>query len=400
MQFRPGRRVRRNATRKTRRLVAVLLGSVACAAALLVACAPEGSDRDPVVARAAAHVAAVKVAEVPAAPGAARKVYPYSVIPGGVQSAAELAAQAKADPVVARHYTGFDLDKAHAATVARPRAVHVSYRKDGKVYWTSGTVMLAAGEAVFTDGSNEIRGRCGNRIADSLQMPVAANEPTAAQLDSLMADDGALQTVAYAPDADTPGPGVHLDNASFHTEQINASSSAARIMAAPPSLAQFNLPDSHAIASALSPRGFIVATAAVATAAPAPATPDSNAVPPTVVQPATPPQPADPPAAPAEPGADAPVAPVKPAVAPPAAPVKPASPATSPAPPASTPPAPDTKPPVPGIPEGMHPPIGSLPAQPTATPDAASIPEPGSLWLFGAAFAALLLHARRRRTRS
>jgi hypothetical protein len=140
---------------------------------------------------------------------AARPVYPYSIVPGGVATREDVQHRVETDPVVARHYASFDIRKAHAVAVTKPRAVHVSYRKGDKVYWTARTVMLAAGETLLTDGASEIRGRCGNRISDQAMLPVAMNEPTAQELDAAMTaagdpDGGSLQDASFALDDAAP----------------------------------------------------------------------------------------------------------------------------------------------------------------------------------------------------
>src|SRR5258708_498715 len=45
-------------------------------------------------------------------PAADRPVYPYSIVPGGVNDARELKWVAEHDPVVAAHYAGFDYEHA------------------------------------------------------------------------------------------------------------------------------------------------------------------------------------------------------------------------------------------------------------------------------------------------
>lgn len=112
-----------------------------------------------------------------------RRVYPYSVVPGGVSGQVELKRIIRTDSVVASHYASFDTDKAEAVVVDKPRAVHVSYRKGDKVYWTAHKVMLAPGETLLSDGSNEMRARCANRISDLPQYPVEAHRPAMAELD-------------------------------------------------------------------------------------------------------------------------------------------------------------------------------------------------------------------------
>ncbi|MBQ5949504.1 PEP-CTERM sorting domain-containing protein [Massilia sp. ST3] len=127
---------------------------------------------------------------------AVRRIYPYSIVPGGAASREELAQAIKADKVVADHYSGFDVDKAQVVTVAKPRAVYVSYRKGDKVYWTSKKLMLAEGETLLSDGKNEMRTRCANRISDTPQLPVAPGEPSEAELDVPVAEEGSVQDIA------------------------------------------------------------------------------------------------------------------------------------------------------------------------------------------------------------
>lgn len=138
----------------------------------------------------------------------ARKMYPFSIVPGGVLSRDELARVVKSDKVAAAHYADFAVDKAHPVRVAKARAVYVSYRKNGQVYWTSKKVMLAEGETLLSDGTSEIRTRCGNRISDTPRLPVGANEPSPQVLDTAMdadEDEGGAQPVSMAVPNDGPG---------------------------------------------------------------------------------------------------------------------------------------------------------------------------------------------------
>jgi hypothetical protein len=142
--------------------------------------------------------------------GKARRVYPYSIVPGGVTDRAELARVLKTDKVAAAHYAGFQVDRVKPVTVAKARAVYVSYRKGDQVYWTSKKVMLAEGETLLSDGNSEIRTRCGNRISDTARLPVGANEPSPEVLDTAMdvdgdADAGGAQPVSMAIANDGPG---------------------------------------------------------------------------------------------------------------------------------------------------------------------------------------------------
>jgi hypothetical protein len=203
------RRSRQGLRIKKRAAAVVILGIAACAALLLQGGAPglESMAQDGTAAQSA--VAAFRAGAVPlrvagtADAGAARRVYRYSVVPGGVASRAELAHIVRADKVVAAHYASFEVDKSHAVTVAKPRAVYVSYRKGDQVYWTAKKVMLAEGETVLSDGKSDIRGRCGNRISDVPRMPVEARGPG----EELDETEGPVE-VAYAFDG-AAGGGAH-----------------------------------------------------------------------------------------------------------------------------------------------------------------------------------------------
>ncbi len=82
------------------------------------------------------------------------------------------------DPVVSRHYLPVRLASLRTVFLDRDRAVHVSYRKAGRIYWTKRKIVLKKGEKVLSDGNNQIRARCGNRISEAPMTPVAAEEPT------------------------------------------------------------------------------------------------------------------------------------------------------------------------------------------------------------------------------
>lgn len=106
-----------------------------------------------------------------------RKVYPYSVIPGGIQKAADLRNSVARDPVVAKHYEDFDVEKARVIRLTKVRALYVSYRLGNKIFWTKRPLMLAKGEPVITDGAHIARARCGNRVSELPAGPVLAAQP-------------------------------------------------------------------------------------------------------------------------------------------------------------------------------------------------------------------------------
>src|SRR6202050_1597355 len=107
-----------------------------------------------------------------------RILYPYSVIPGGVRNSAELRNAVAHDEVVARHYTDFDLRKVRVARLQEARAVFVSYRIAGQIFWTKNRLTLRAGETVVTDGEHMARTRCGNRISEAPVGPVLDTGPS------------------------------------------------------------------------------------------------------------------------------------------------------------------------------------------------------------------------------
>ena len=100
-----------------------------------------------------------------------RKVYPFSVVPGGIYEASEVRDRMKSDPVVFAHYQGVQADKLRPLQLKEPRLAYVSYRRENRVYWTKRPVKIAAGETVWTDGKAKIRARCGNLLAESPQLP-------------------------------------------------------------------------------------------------------------------------------------------------------------------------------------------------------------------------------------
>ncbi len=79
-----------------------------------------------------------------------RSIYPYSIIPGGISSVEELKIAITHDPLVKAHYRGFNLAKAHIVRLTKDRAVHVSYRLGGGIYWTQKSIILLRGETLIT----------------------------------------------------------------------------------------------------------------------------------------------------------------------------------------------------------------------------------------------------------
>lgn len=130
----------------------------------------------PVAAAGSGEAALAALAPGNLLPANGRRIYPYSVVPGGVLDRDELLRAEQADRLVAAHYVGFDVPAAYPVKTTA-RAVYVSYRKDNRIFWTRHKVRLASGETVLSDGVHEIRTRCGNRISDAAQLPVADTDP-------------------------------------------------------------------------------------------------------------------------------------------------------------------------------------------------------------------------------
>ena len=128
-----------------------------------------------------------------------RPVYAYSVVPGGVIDANEVRRAAASDPVVAEHYRDLDLARLHPVSLTMDTAAYVSFRKGGKVYWTTKKVRLAKGETVLSDGKNMVRARCGNRISDDSMSRSVPDEPPEAELDSPLLPGGPMAPLELPP---------------------------------------------------------------------------------------------------------------------------------------------------------------------------------------------------------
>jgi len=137
-------------------------------------------------------------AENAAAQHGDRAVYPYSVVPGGVEDARELKWVAEHDPVVAAHYAGFDYERAQVVRLALARTVYVSYRIGSRIYWTHRRVTLHKGEKLITDGRMTARSRCGNRVEEAPQQQAASPaEPSPEKFDEPVREGGG--TAVQAP---------------------------------------------------------------------------------------------------------------------------------------------------------------------------------------------------------
>src|SRR5580692_715425 len=187
---RPTRRHRRN--RLARRIMAGLLvvffaAGLSAVALRYLSRSLHSAQTGPDLNRTAAEDARARLlaaSEVALQPKAStRPVYPYSVVPGGVEDARELKWVAEHDPIVAAHYAGFDYDHARVVRLTLDRTVYLSFRIGNHVYWTRHRVTLHKGEKLLTDGRMTARTRCANRVEEVPQQAAAPVEPPAVKFD-------------------------------------------------------------------------------------------------------------------------------------------------------------------------------------------------------------------------
>jgi len=112
------------------------------------------------------------------------RVYPYSVVDGGVHSVRELQSAVWRDPVVARHYSNFRLDRARVIEAQADGDFHVSYRIGREIFWTKKRLKVIKGERLITDGTNFVRTRCANMLSELPRGKVSPDEPTPEAFDT------------------------------------------------------------------------------------------------------------------------------------------------------------------------------------------------------------------------
>ncbi|MGA8617023.1 MAG: PEP-CTERM sorting domain-containing protein [Candidatus Sulfotelmatobacter sp.] len=133
-----------------------------------------------------------------------RPVYPYSVVPGGINDAKELKWVAEHDPIVAAHYAGFDYNHARVVQLTLARTVYMSYRIGNNVYWMRRRITLHKGEKLITDGRMTARGRCANRVEETPQQAASPAEPSPEKFDEpVMAGGGTTMQGPKFPFAST-----------------------------------------------------------------------------------------------------------------------------------------------------------------------------------------------------
>lgn len=126
-----------------------------------------------------------------------RVVYPYSVIPGGVRTPDDLRELSDHDPVIGRHYSGFDFRNATVMELDQPKLVYLSYRIGNKVFWTAKKVSLRKGEKLITDGNITARTRCANRVSEAAQKGASPEEPPAATFEEPFVAGGTAEQIPF-----------------------------------------------------------------------------------------------------------------------------------------------------------------------------------------------------------
>ena len=112
-------------------------------------------------------------------------VFNYSVVRGGVHSVAELRQAIAHDHAVAEHYARFQLERARLVRLNKPTLVYLSYRMNGKIFWTRERHRLTPGEELITDGTISARTKCANQVSARKQLAVSPEEPPATALEEV-----------------------------------------------------------------------------------------------------------------------------------------------------------------------------------------------------------------------
>ena len=134
----------------------------------------------------------------------ARQIYPYSLIPGGVQDASDFAKHRVSDRVLMDHYRDVGAKLARVQ-LHRDQWMYASYRVADAVFWTKKRVLVHAGEDLLSDGKNLIRARCGNRLSEQSRTPVKQFEPPV-----ITTDRFTTEIVTLPPPELVAHPGVPL----------------------------------------------------------------------------------------------------------------------------------------------------------------------------------------------
>jgi hypothetical protein len=112
-------------------------------------------------------------------------IFNYSVVRGGVHSVSDLRQAIAHDHAVAEHYAKFQFEHARLVRLQKPALVYLSYRMNGKVFWTRTRHRLTPGEELITDGTISARTKCANQVSARKQLAVSPEEPPAVALEQV-----------------------------------------------------------------------------------------------------------------------------------------------------------------------------------------------------------------------
>ncbi len=124
---------------------------------------PDWNTRSKSLATASAQIEPDLPKTVPGPP-----TYPYSVVPGGIRSMADLRRAMNSSATIFNHFVGFDFQR---ATYTRVTGCYfISLLKD-EIRWTKKCIWLH-NEPAITDGNFVILTRCANRVAMRPKVPI------------------------------------------------------------------------------------------------------------------------------------------------------------------------------------------------------------------------------------
>ena len=133
----------------------------------------------------------------------------HRVVPEGIHNFAALLDAHNAGLLPA----GFDMAKAHFFFIAHDELVHVTFKKDGKIFWSRRPILIHAGEFAITDGVYTVLVRCGNQILETLpstaptqEIPTGDTIPFETPIGATEPNDGPLPTNPLLPIVSTPVP--------------------------------------------------------------------------------------------------------------------------------------------------------------------------------------------------
>jgi hypothetical protein len=186
---------------------AVFISLIICVICLVIAIDRRNWHRSPTQAQKPALASSLVERITVPYPRSKYPIYPHSLVPGGVHNIAELR-DVLHDKAIADQFPDFDLSQAHLVRLEKDRLAYVSFRKNGKIYWTEKPILLRAGEIIITDGRYSIRAQCGNGISFVPMVPTEGTDLASLEIpDPPVASDPPGFTSTLYP---TPPPNIPI----------------------------------------------------------------------------------------------------------------------------------------------------------------------------------------------